>query len=83
MVVNMSGRGDKDLDERRRASRRRAVMRLDAQGATWISRRRSSVGLWSSCRIAYIAYFLRGAAVRTGPMIDRKEWVQFIGMFVI
>jgi hypothetical protein len=33
--------------------------------------------------IAYIAYFLRVRLFMPGPMIERKEWVQFIGSFVI
>jgi len=33
--------------------------------------------------IAYIAYFLRVRLLAPGPMIEKKEWVQFIGTFVI
>jgi hypothetical protein len=33
--------------------------------------------------IAYIAYFLKVRVLTAGPIIDRKEWVQFIGSFVI
>ena len=33
--------------------------------------------------IAYIAYFLRVRLFAPGPMIEKKEWVQFIGTFVI
>src|SRR5262249_49904404 len=32
---------------------------------------------------AYIAYFLRVRLFAPGPILERKEWVQFIGSFVI
>ena len=32
---------------------------------------------------AYIAYFLRVRLFTPGPILERKEWVQFIGSFVI
>ena len=33
--------------------------------------------------VAYIAYFLRVRLFMPGPIIERKEWVQFVGSFVI
>jgi len=33
--------------------------------------------------VAYIAYFLRVRLFMPGPIIERKEWVQFVGTFVI
>jgi len=33
--------------------------------------------------ISYIAYFPRIRLFAPGPMIEKKEWVQFIGTFVI
>ena len=33
--------------------------------------------------VAYIAYFLRVRLFTPGPILERKEWVQFIGSFVI
>jgi hypothetical protein len=33
--------------------------------------------------VAYIAYFLKVRALTPGPLIEKKEWVQFIGSFVI
>ena len=33
--------------------------------------------------IGYIAYFLRVRLFAPGPMIEKKEWVQLIGTFVI
>ena len=32
--------------------------------------------------VAYIAYFLRVRLFAPGPMIEKKEWVQFIGSLV-
>ena len=32
---------------------------------------------------AYIAYFLRVRLFTPGPLLENKEWVQFIGSFVI
>jgi hypothetical protein len=32
--------------------------------------------------VAYIAYFLRDRLFAPGPMLEKKEWVQFIGSFV-
>ena len=32
---------------------------------------------------AYIAYFLRVRLFMPGPMLGKKEWVQFIGSIVI
>ena len=31
---------------------------------------------------AYIAYFLRVRLLDVGPVVEKKEWVQFIGSFV-
>jgi hypothetical protein len=33
--------------------------------------------------VAYIAYFLRVRLFSPGPIIEKKEWVQFIGTIVI
>ena len=33
--------------------------------------------------VAYIAYFLRVRLFTAGPIVEKKEWVQFIGSFVI
>ena len=33
--------------------------------------------------VAYIAYFLRVRLFDAGPIIEKKEWVQFIGSVVI
>jgi hypothetical protein len=33
--------------------------------------------------VAYIAYFLRVRLFAPGPMLEKKEWVQFIGSIVI
>jgi hypothetical protein len=32
--------------------------------------------------VAYIAYFLRVRLLEPGPILEKKEWVQFIGSFV-
>jgi hypothetical protein len=32
---------------------------------------------------AYIAYFLRVRLFEPGPVLEKKEWVQFVGSFVI
>ncbi len=32
---------------------------------------------------AYIIYFLKVRVLEPGPLIAKKEWVQFIGSFVI
>ena len=32
--------------------------------------------------VAYIAYFLRVRLFAPGPILEKKEWVQFIGSFV-
>jgi hypothetical protein len=33
--------------------------------------------------VAYIAYFLRVRLFTPGPILEKKEWVQFIGSIVI
>jgi hypothetical protein len=33
--------------------------------------------------VAYIAYFLKVRLFTPGPIIEKKEWVQFVGSFVI
>ena len=33
--------------------------------------------------VAYIAWFLRVRLLDVGPIVEKKEWVQFIGSFVI
>ena len=32
--------------------------------------------------VAYIAYFLKVRLFAPGPIVEKKEWVQFIGSFV-
>ena len=32
--------------------------------------------------VAYIAYFLKVRLLEPGPILEKKEWVQFIGSFV-
>ena len=32
--------------------------------------------------VAYIAYFLKVRLFTPGPIIEKKEWVQFIGSFI-
>jgi hypothetical protein len=33
--------------------------------------------------VAYIAWFLKVRLLDVGPIVEKKEWVQFIGSFVI
>jgi hypothetical protein len=33
--------------------------------------------------VAFIVYFLKVRVLEPGPVIEKKEWVQFIGSFVI
>ena len=33
--------------------------------------------------LAYIAWFLRVRVLESGPLIEKSEWVKFIGSFVI
>ena len=33
--------------------------------------------------VAYLAWFLRVRLFDVGPVVEKKEWVQFIGTFVI
>jgi hypothetical protein len=33
--------------------------------------------------VAYVAYFLRVRLLTPGPILEKKEWVQFIGSIVI
>ena len=33
--------------------------------------------------VAYIAYFLRVRLFASGPVLEKKEWVQFIGSIVV
>jgi hypothetical protein len=33
--------------------------------------------------VAYIAYFLRVRLFAPGPILEKKEWVQFIGSIVV
>jgi hypothetical protein len=32
--------------------------------------------------VAYIAYFLKVRLFTPGPIVEKKEWVQFIGSFI-
>jgi hypothetical protein len=32
--------------------------------------------------VAYIAYFLKVRLLEPGPILEKKEWVQFVGSFV-
>jgi ammonia channel protein AmtB len=33
--------------------------------------------------VAYIAYFLKTRVFASGPVLEKKEWIQFIGSIVI
>jgi hypothetical protein len=33
--------------------------------------------------LAYIAYFLKTRLFASGPVLEKKEWIQFIGSIVI
>jgi ammonia channel protein AmtB len=33
--------------------------------------------------VAYIAYFLRARLFTPGPILEKKEWAQFIGSIVV
>jgi uncharacterized membrane protein len=33
--------------------------------------------------VCYIAWFLRVRLIEPGPVLERKEWVQLIGSFVV
>ena len=48
-----------------------------------ISRQRLVGWILVVVSVAYIAYFLKVRVLTAGPSIDGKEWVQFIGSFVI
>ena len=48
-----------------------------------ISRQKLVVWILIVVSVAYIAYFLRVRLFTPGPMLEKKEWVQFIGSIVI
>jgi hypothetical protein len=48
-----------------------------------ISRQRLIGWILVVASVAYIAWFLRVRVLEPGPLIEKKEWVQFIGSFVI
>ena len=48
-----------------------------------ISRQKIVGWILVAVAVAYIAYFLKVRVLTAGPIIDRKEWVQFVGSFVI
>jgi hypothetical protein len=47
-----------------------------------ISRQRVIGWILIIVSVAYIAYFLRVRLFEPGPILEKKEWVQFIGSFV-
>jgi hypothetical protein len=48
-----------------------------------ISRQRLIGWILVVASVAYIAWFLRVRVLEPGPLIEKREWVQFIGSFVI
>ena len=91
MVVNLSGRGDKDLAsvadylERRGGPppAQRGQSTGEGAAAVVISRQKVVGWILIVVSVAYIAYFLRVRLFTPGPIVEKKEWVQFIGSFVI
>ncbi|MFL6796820.1 MAG: hypothetical protein ACJ8F3_05345 [Xanthobacteraceae bacterium] len=48
-----------------------------------ISRQRLTGWILIIVSLAFIAYFLRLRVFEPGPLIEKKEWVQFIGSVVV
>ena len=48
-----------------------------------ISRQKTIGWILIIVSVAYIAYFLKVKLLAPGPMLEKKEWVQFIGSIVI
>jgi hypothetical protein len=48
-----------------------------------ISRQKVIGWILIAVSVAYIAYFLRVRLFAPGPILEKKEWVQFIGSIVI
>jgi uncharacterized membrane protein len=48
-----------------------------------ISRQKLVGWILIAASVAYIAYFLRVRLFAPGPVVEKKEWVQFIGSIVI
>ncbi len=48
-----------------------------------ISRQKLIGWILIAASAAYIVYFLKVRLLTPGPLIEKKEWVQFIGSFVI
>ena len=96
MVVNLSGRGDKDLASVaeyltaafcdcnvRLTSPGRGRSPPTSVGQMVISRQKIVGWILVVVSAAYIIYFLKVRVLEPGPLIAKKEWVQFIGSFVI
>jgi hypothetical protein len=47
-----------------------------------ISRQKMTGWILVIVSAAYIAYFLKVRLLEPGPMLEKKEWVQFISSFV-
>jgi ammonia channel protein AmtB len=48
-----------------------------------VSRQRMVGWILIIVSVAYIVYFLKVRLLVPGPILEKKEWVQFIGSFVI
>ncbi|MCC6775065.1 MAG: hypothetical protein IT537_00250 [Hyphomicrobiales bacterium] len=48
-----------------------------------ISRQKLIGWILIAASVAYIVYFLKVRLLTPGPLLEKKEWVQFIGSFVI
>ena len=51
-------------------------------GAVGVDEQAESAALLVVVSVAYIAYFLKVRLFEPGPVLEKKEWVQFIGSFV-
>ena len=48
-----------------------------------ISRQKLIGWILIAASVTYIVYFLKVRLLTPGPLLEKKEWVQFIGSFVI
>jgi len=48
-----------------------------------ISRQKLIGWILIAVSVAYIAYFLRVRLLESGPVVEKKEWVQLIGSMVV
>ena len=81
-MVNLSGRGDKDLDSVAKHLGASRGCGFTPGGTAWPGRA-APAGHWSSSALVHILYFLQARLFIEGAPITTREWLYCVGTLVL